>query len=73
MTTKTNLTLLFPRKLANQILTHAQHNPETEICGLVSAQNNHARHYYPVANTAKDTTALFKMDEQAQIAAMKNT
>ena len=66
-----NLTLLFPRKLANKILTHAQQNPETEICGLISAQNNQAKHYYPVANTAADTATLFTMDEQAQIAVMK--
>jgi len=71
MKNEKNLTLLFPRKLANKILTHAQQNPETEICGLVSAQNNQARHYYPVPNTAANKTTLFAMDEQSQIAAMK--
>ena len=71
MNTKTNLTLIFPRKLANLILAHAQNNPETEICALVSAQNNQAKHYYPVPNTAENSSTLFKMDEQAQITTMK--
>ena len=67
----TNSTLLLPRQLANQILAHAQHNPEAEICGLISAQDQQAKHYYPVPNVAENTTRLFQMDEQAQIAAMK--
>ena len=71
MEKETNLTLLFPRKLANKILTHAQQNPETEICGLISAQNNKAKNYYPVPNVAADSAILFKMDEHAQIATMK--
>jgi len=66
-----NKTLLLPRKLANQVLAHAQQNPETEICGLISAQNNHARHYYPVPNSSDDSATHFHMDEQAQIATMK--
>ncbi|MDH5611722.1 MAG: M67 family metallopeptidase [Gammaproteobacteria bacterium] len=72
MNTKINPTLILPRKLANLILTHAQQNPETEICGLISAQNGLAKHYYPVANVATNSATLFKMDEQAQIATMKN-
>ena len=71
MKTETNSTLILPRPLANLILTHAQKNPETEICGLISAQNNQAKHYYPVANVSGDSATLFKMDEHAQIAAMK--
>jgi len=71
MTKENNLTLLFPRKLANKILTHAQQNPENEICGLISAQNNQAKHYYPIANIASNSTTLFTMDEHVQIAAMK--
>ena len=71
MKKETRSTLLFPRQLANKILAHAQQNPETEICGLISAQNNQAKHYYPVPNISANATTLFKMDEQAQIAAMK--
>ena len=37
-----NNTLLLPRNLANKILAHAQKNPETEICGLISSLNQHA-------------------------------
>ena len=66
-----NTTLLLPRKLANQILAHAQQNPETEICGLISSQNQHATRYYPVPNSSKNSATHFHMDEQAQIATMK--
>ena len=68
---KNNSTLLLPRKLANQILAHAQQNPETEICGLISSLNQHAHCYYPVPNTASDSASRFQMDEHAQIAAMR--
>jgi proteasome lid subunit RPN8/RPN11 len=71
MNTENNSTLVLPRKLANLILTHAQQNPETEICGLIGTQNGQAKHYYPVANVAANSATLFKMDEQAQIATMK--
>ena len=66
-----NKTLLLPRKLANQILAHAQKNPETEICGLISSQNQHANRYYPILNTAENSGVRFQMDEQAQIETMK--
>lgn len=71
MNTETNSTLVIPRQLANQILAHAQHNPENEICGLIGAQHHQARNYYPVPNVAADTATRFSMDEPAQIAAMK--
>lgn len=66
-----NTTLLLPRTLANQILAHAQKNPETEICGLISSQNQHAHQYYPIPNSAENSALRFHMDEHAQIAAMK--
>ncbi|MDH5711787.1 MAG: M67 family metallopeptidase [Gammaproteobacteria bacterium] len=70
MTTE-NHKLQLPRKLANQILAHAQQNPETEICGLISSKNEHALCYYPIPNTADNSAVRFQMDEQAQIEAMK--
>lgn len=66
-----NKTLLLSRKLANRILAHAQQNPETEICGLISSQNHHANRYYPIMNSAENSRVRFQMDEQAQISAMK--
>ncbi|MCK5002917.1 MAG: M67 family metallopeptidase [Gammaproteobacteria bacterium] len=71
MKIETNLSLLFPRQLANKILAHAQQNPETEICGLISSQNQHPKHYYPIPNSAENAGLRFHMDEQAQISAMK--
>jgi len=63
--------LELPRKLVNQILAHAQQNPEEEICGLISAKNNEATHYYPVSNVAADKTSRFEMAGPEQIAVMK--
>lgn len=71
MNAKTNPPLILARPLANQILAHAQQNPETEICGLVSSKNNLTKHYYPIPNVADNTATHFKMDEHAQIATMK--
>lgn len=66
-----NHILRLPRQLANQILAHAQQNPETEICGLISRQAEQAKRYYPVPNASTDSATQFHMDEQAQIATMK--
>jgi len=71
MNIENDSTLTLPRKMTNLILAHAQQNPETEICGLISAQNHLAKHYYPVPNVAANSATLFEMDEQAQIDTMK--
>jgi proteasome lid subunit RPN8/RPN11 len=60
-----------PRNLVNKILTHAQHSPEDEVCGLIGAQSGHAVDIYPVKNVAEDTHTLFQMDPKQQIDAMR--
>lgn len=71
MMTASGATLTLPRKLANLILAHAQQNPDAEVCGLISKKDQQAKYYYPIPNVAADTSSLFKMDESAQILAMK--
>ncbi len=60
-----------PRPLANKLLTLAQHNPEAEICGLISHDADKHYRLYPIDNVAGDSQHLFEMDAQQQIAAFK--
>ena len=66
-----NSELVLPRKLVNQILTHAQQHEHTESCGLISAANGIPAHYYAVKNIAPDPSTHFEMEPKQQIAAMK--
>ena len=61
-----------PRSLINQLLHHAQQAPETEVCGLISAQNGEPMHCYPIANVATTPQRLFAMDPTEQIAALRD-
>ena len=63
--------ITLPRHLVNRILTHAQHSPEDEVCGLIGAKDGKAVDIYPVRNVAEDTHTLFQMDPKQQIDAMR--
>lgn len=67
-----NAELVLPRKLVNQILTHAQQHEHTEACGLISSRDGEPAHYYAVKNVAADPATRFEMEPQQQIAAMKH-
>ena len=67
-----NSELVLPRKLVNQILTHAQQHEHTEACGLISASGGSPAHYYAVRNIASDPSTRFEMEPKQQIAAMKH-
>lgn len=60
-----------PITLVNKILTHAQHSPESEVCGLIAACNGEPGAVYPIANVAETPDTLFAMDPAAQIDAMR--
>lgn len=60
-----------PRTIVNQILHQAQHDPETEVCGLISGDTRGLKHCYPVANIAGDTHRLFEMDPKGLIDAVR--
>jgi proteasome lid subunit RPN8/RPN11 len=60
-----------PITLVNKILTHAQHSPESEICGLIAARGGVPAAVYPIANVADVPERLFAMDPAAQIEAMR--
>jgi len=64
-------TVQLPRPLVNRILTHAQHAPEMEVCGLIGAREGSPLHIYPVPNVADRPDRLFTMEPEAQIDAMR--
>jgi proteasome lid subunit RPN8/RPN11 len=64
--------IVIPRKLVNQILTHAQQHEHTEACGLISALNDIPAHYYAIKNIAAEPATRFEMEPGQQIAAMKH-
>lgn len=60
-----------PRTLINGMLSHAQHSPEVEVCGLIASTPEGEFQVYPVANVATEADHLFRMDPTAQIDAMR--
>ena len=60
-----------PITLVNKILSHAQHEPESEVCGLIAARDGTPGSVYPVANVADIPEKLFAMDPAGQIEAMR--
>lgn len=61
---------VLPRPLVNQLLHHAQSQPEQEVCGLIG-RNGKAMRFYTVANVAAAPRRLFEMDPAQQIAALR--
>lgn len=59
------------RKIASQLLHHAQQMPETEVCGLVSSKNGIPQACYPISNIALEIKTHFLLDSSQHIAAMK--
>lgn len=71
ITAPTQETLYLPRPLVNQLLAHAQKNPETEVCGLIGNNEQDKKDYYPIDNISKNPSCRFLMDAPQQISAMK--
>ncbi len=63
--------IYLPRSLTNQILHHAQSNPNNEVCGLIGAKETNPCRLYPITNQAADPACRFQLDEQEQIQAMQ--
>jgi proteasome lid subunit RPN8/RPN11 len=64
-------TLYLPRPLVNQLLAHAQNNPEVEVCGLIGNDSDQHKTYYPMQNVAENPHCRFLMDAPQQIDVMK--
>lgn len=65
------MTIHIDRTLINQILGHALHAPEQEVCGLIGARAGVPTRVYPVPNVAAEAERLFAMDPQQQIDALR--
>ena len=64
-------TLFLPRPMVNQILAHAQQNPDIEVCGLIGNSAANKKSYYAIDNISKNPSCQFLMDAPQQIKAMK--
>lgn len=67
----TQQTLSLPRTLINKIMTHAQKNPDVEVCGLIGNSNSGKKEYYSIKNASNKPSCQFLMDTSEQIHAMK--
>src|SRR3569832_1109951 len=65
------MTALLPRPLVNQLLHHAQQQPEQEVCGLIGSRAGVPVQFYPVANVATAPQRLFEINPTQQIAALR--
>src|SRR3569832_1326585 len=63
-------TLILPRPLANQLLRHAQQQPEQEVCCLIGNRGD-AVHFYPVANISATPQCLYEIDPAQQIRTLR--
>ena len=64
-------TLYLPRPLINRLLSHAQKNPEIEVCGLIANDKSGQKYYYPIDNISQNPESRFLMDASQQINTMK--
>lgn len=64
-------TLYLPRPLVNKLLSHAQHNPDIEVCGLIGNDASENKNYYPIDNISKNPSCRFLMDAPQQIKTLK--
>ncbi len=65
-------TLKIPRQLTNKILSHAQHSPDAEVCGLLGGKDGAALSCYPIDNNATNPLRRYQMDPKEQIDAMRD-
>jgi proteasome lid subunit RPN8/RPN11 len=59
------------RKIATQLLHHAQTFPGQEVCGLIGAKNGLPTNWYAIDNVAEQPHHRFLLEPSQQIAAMK--
>src|SRR3569623_1904011 len=65
------MTALLPLPRVNQLLHHAQQQPEQEVCGLIGSRAGVPVQFYLVANVATAPQRLFAMDPGQQLTALR--
>ncbi len=66
-----NTKLVLPRPLVNQMLAHAQQNPQREICGLIAIDDRQGMRYVRIDNRATDSTHRYQMDDKQLVDNMR--
>lgn len=63
--------VVIPRNVVNQILSHVQQQPDTEVCGFIASREGKPERVYRVDNVADAPSVLFQMAPAGQIDAMR--
>lgn len=66
-----NNELSLPRTLVNQMLAHAQQNPDQEICGLISQAADRSKRYLRIDNCANDKAHHYEMNSKQLIDSLR--
>ena len=66
-----NTKLVLPRPLVNQMLAHAQQNPQQEICGLIAMNDSQEMRYVRIDNRATDSARRYQMDDKQLVDNMR--
>lgn len=66
-----NTKLVLPRPLVNQMLAHAQQNPQQEICGLIAINDSQDMRYVRIDNRATDSAHRYQMDDKQLVDNMR--
>ncbi len=67
----TDKIVYLPLAIANEIFSHAQSEPDNEVCGLISARGQTICRSYPIHNCAENPARRYVMDPAAQIDALR--
>ena len=60
-----------PRSLLREIISHAREKAPEEVCGWLAGKDGRVLKIYPVPNVAGNRRSHFRMDPEAQFAAMR--
>lgn len=62
--------ITLPRRLLEEILSHARREAPKEVCGWLAGRGERILKVLPVPNAAKDPHLRFRMDPEAQLRTM---
>ncbi|MDQ4106490.1 MAG: M67 family metallopeptidase [Actinomycetota bacterium] len=60
-----------PQDLLREIVSHARERAPEEVCGWLAGKENRVLRVYPVPNAAGEPGSRFRMEPEAQLAAMR--
>ncbi|MGB1582042.1 MAG: Mov34/MPN/PAD-1 family protein [Nevskiales bacterium] len=66
-----NKPLTLPRNLVQQLFHHAQSQPDSEVCGLLSQSSSGALQCHRIANVATNPQQAFVMEDKQLVKAMQ--